>query len=333
MLRWAVMKFLHTVLAAATAVTLGAAVNAAPKPSPTRPKTERPPSAPAVAPADPVEAEYEKILEADDVAQQEVDKWIRDNDAFAAKGGGIPAAELNRRIDARFKPVREAYESFIAKHPRHARVRVAYASFMGDLGDEEGAQAQLEKALEVDTNNPAVYNNLANIYGHIGPVKKAFEFYTRAIDLNPREPVYLHNFATTVYLFRKDAREHYGIDEQQVFDKAMDLYKRALALDPTNFPLASDVAQTYYGIKPPRTDEALGLWTNAFNIARDEIEREGVQIHFARVKLMAGRFDEARNHLALVTNEMYAELKRRVSRSLEERLAEARSEARAGGSP
>lgn len=40
------------------------------------------------------------------------------------------------------------------------------------------------------TNNPAVYNNLANIYGHTGPVKKAFEFYARAIELNSHEPVY-----------------------------------------------------------------------------------------------------------------------------------------------
>jgi len=94
----------------------------------------------------------------------------------------------------------------------------------------------LEKALGLNAKDPAVYNNLANIYGHTGPVKKAFEFYAKAIELNPREPVYYHNFGTTVYLFRTDAKEFYGITEQQVFDKALGLYSNAMKFDPTNFP-------------------------------------------------------------------------------------------------
>jgi tetratricopeptide (TPR) repeat protein len=155
-----------------------------------------------------------------------------------------------------------------------------------------------------------VYNNLANIYGHDGPTKKAFEYYAKAIELNPSESVYYHNFGTTVYLFRKDAREYYGITEQQVFDKALELYAKAIKLDPTNFPLASDIAQTYYGIKPTRTEDALRSWTNALALARDEVEREGVYLHLARIKLHAERFDEARAHLNTVTNEMYMALKK-----------------------
>jgi len=270
-------------------------------------------------PNDPVEKEYQKLLEADDDAQAEVDKWIQDNNDFSAKGAGVEPAELNRRIMARFAPVRKGYEDFIKQHPDHARARVAYGSFLGDLHDEEGAQEQLEKALELNSKDPAAYNNLANIYGHIGPVKKAFEYYAKAIELRPLEPVYYHNFGTTVYLFRKDAMEFYGINEQQVFDRALELYSKALKLDPTNFPLASDVAQTYYGIKPWRTEDALKAWTNTLAIAHDDIEREGVYLHLARVKLHAGRFAEARGHINAVTNSMYAELKARLTRNVNER--------------
>jgi len=270
-------------------------------------------------PNDPVEKEYQKLLEDDDDAQAEVDQWITENNDFSAKGAGVAPVELNRRIMARFAPIRKGYEDFIKQHPDHVRARVAYGSFLGDLHDEDGAQDQLEKALELNSNDPAVYNNLANIYGHIGPVKKAFEFYAKAIELRPLEPVYYHNFGTTVYLFRKDAMEFYKIDEQQVFDKALELYSKALKLDPTNFPLASDVAQTYYGIKPWRTEDALKAWTNTLTIAHDEIEREGVYLHLARVKLLAGRFDEARAHINAVTNSMYAELKARLTRNVAER--------------
>ena len=267
---------------------------------------------------DAVEREFKKLMAADDDAQAEVDEWIRDNEAAAARGAALPAADLRRRIRDRFQPIRAAYEDFLQRHPDHAKAHVAYGSFLGDMNDEDGAQQQFEKALALNSQDPAAYNNLANIYGHTGPVKKAFECYARAIELNPREPVYYHNFGTTVYLFRKDAEEYFRITEQQVFDKALELYSKALKLDPTNFPLASDVAQTYYGIKPLRLEAALAAWTNTLALAHDEIEREGVYLHFARLKLQADRFAEVRAHLNAVTNDMYAVLKKRIAHNLDE---------------
>ena len=274
---------------------------------------------------DPVEKELDAILEQDDAAQAEVDKWIQENTAFGMKGAGVPREELRRRVQNRLAPVDKAYQDFIQQHPANSRARVAYASFLGDTKGEDEAQEQLEKALAIDTNNPAIYNNLANIYGHHGPVKKSFEYYAKALQLSPNEPVYYHNFGTTVFLFRSDAKEYYGIDEQQVFNKAFDLYSNAMRLDPDNFPLASDVAQTYYGVHPFRPEEALQAWTNALNLAHDEVEREGVYIHFARVNIMSHQFEQARALLNNVTNEMYTELKNRVARNLEERKKEAQN--------
>jgi tetratricopeptide (TPR) repeat protein len=273
---------------------------------------------------DPVEKEYKKLMEDDDAAQAEVDEWIKDNQEAATRGAAVPTADLQRRIRERFDPIRKAYEDFIKRHPDHARARVAYGSFLGDLQDEDGAREQWEKALALNSKDPAAYNNLANLYGHTGPVKKAFEYYAKAIELNPEEPLYYHNFGTTVYLFRKDAMEFYGISEQQVYDKALGLYSKALKLDPHNFPLASDVAQTYYGIRPLRTEDALKAWTNTLAIAHDEIEREGVYLHLARIKLAAERFAEARAHVAAVTNDLYDVLKKRLARNLDEQEQKAR---------
>jgi cytochrome c-type biogenesis protein CcmH/NrfG len=177
----------------------------------------------------------------------------------------------------------------------------------------------MKKSLELDPGNPAAWNNLANYYGHFGPVAKAFDCYANAIELTPNESVYYQNYGTTVYMFRKDAMEHFHLAEQQVFDKALDLYAKARRLDPDDFPLATDIAQTYYGIHPLRTNDALQAWTNALQLARDEIEREGIHLHLARVKMMAGRLDEARAHLNAVTNEMYNDLKRRLTNNWESR--------------
>jgi tetratricopeptide (TPR) repeat protein len=273
---------------------------------------------------DPVEAAFERLLELDDDAQAEVDQWIRENNAFAAQGGGIPSAELNIRILRRLGVVRTNYLDFLTTHTNHARAHLAYSSFLTDIGSEKEALDYMEKARDLDPSNPAVWNNLANYHGHYGGVKQSFGYYAKAIELDPTEPVYYHNYGTTVFLFRKDVKEHFGITEQEVFDKALGLYAEAIKLDPTNFPLATDIAQTYYGIKPLRTNEAFAAWDYAMGIARDQIERDGVHIHFARLNREIGNYDEARRHLNIVTNAMYSELKRRVTRSVEEEEAEAK---------
>ena len=249
----------------------------------------------------------------------QVDGWIRENQDFAAKGAGIPDAELNRRIRERFDVCKKAYEDFLKRHPQHARARIAYASLLHDLGDEDAESEQLVKARDIDPTIPAVWNNLGNYYGEHGPMTNAFTCYEKAIQLDPTESVYYQNFGTTVYLFRKDVKEYYHINEQQVFDKALGLYSNAMKFDPTNFPLATDVAESYYGIKPLRTNDAFVAWTNALKLAGDEIEREGVYIHFARINIQINRLALAQHYLDDVTNPMYGDLKHRLQRNLNEK--------------
>ena len=279
---------------------------------------------------DPVDVEYHKLMEADDLAQAEVDDWIKENNAFAAKGAGVDRATLNTRIEKRFAPVRKGYEDFIERHPNHAGALLAYGSFLNDIAEEEKAHDYWERARLADPTNPAAWNNLANWYGHNSPVSKSFAYYEKAIELDPKESVYWHNLALTTYMFRHDATNYYKIDVQKVFDKAMGFYRKALELDPNNFLLATDYAQCYYGFKPPKTgneemdkkaelrfwDEAIEAWKKALEIARDDIERQGVYIHFARIQINAGRLDEARRHLNAVSNEMLTVTKNNLLKKL-----------------
>ncbi len=270
-------------------------------------------------PNDPAEKELDQLMDKDDAAQAEVSKWIQDNNAFAAQGAGESKEELNRRIMARLNVVRKSYEDFLRRYPDFADGYLAYGSFLNDIGEEEAAMRQNEKASQLDPKNPAAWNNLANYYCENGLLTNAFTDYAKAIELNPAEPVYYQNLATVVYLYRKDARAFYGISEEQVFDKSLVLYRKAVQLDPHNFPLAADYAQSYYGIRPLRTNDALVAWTNALQIAHNDVEREGVYIHLARIKMAAGRFAEARAQLAAVTNSMYADLKHSLEHSIAER--------------
>jgi tetratricopeptide (TPR) repeat protein len=268
----------------------------------------------------PVTVELEQLMEEDDATLDEVDKWIRDNNALAAKGSAEANDELNKRIHARLDTIGKRYQDFLKRHPDNADGHLAYGTFLNDTGDEDLAAAEYEISRKLAPTNPAAWNNLANYYGEHGPVTNAFAYYAKAIELNPSEPVYYQNFATTVYLFRKDAREFYGIDETQVFNKSLGLYQQAMRLDPTNFALATDYAESYYGIRPLRTNDALISWTNALKVAANEVEREAVHIHLARIKIAISRYDEAQAHLDAVTNALYNSLKQRLQRNLNKAL-------------
>ena len=323
------------------------------EPAPTggsTPPTPRPPSTSssrtaetgtstnALPPAtDPTEQEFRRILALDDAAHEAaqaiVDQAAANRDPLTAP---LPLT-TRARIDERLKPVREAYEEFLKHHPEYARARMAFASFLNDTGNEGEATEQYEKARVLNPSDPAVWNNLANIFAHSGPVEKAFPYYEEAIRLNPKESLYQHNFGTLILLFRRDAMRYFKCDEPAVFARALELYAHALALDPQNFQLASDVAQTFYGIPPSAgkspdesrleearlVENALKSWTNAFNLASEPSEQEGINLHFARWNIRAGRFDVARTHLSGVTNTSYLPVKQRLERNLAEKQSPA----------
>ncbi len=272
---------------------------------------------------DPVETAWRKLLLDDDAAEKDVLKWSDDAESFSRAGAGDAGVTLNARIRQRLGGIKAEYEDFILQHPNHVNARLAYGSFLNDTHDEEEAVAQWDKARQLEPTNPAAWNNLANYYGHRGPLEKAFEYYAKAIELDGRESVYYHNLAVTVYLFRKDACEFYHLTEQQVFDKSLELYRKAIELDPDNFVLFSDYAESFYGTNPPRWKDGLAAWTQALKIAHDDVEREGVYIHLARINLKLGRYDEARRSLDVVTNAMYATLKKTITRNLNEAIGKA----------
>ena len=288
---------------------------------------------PVTDPNDPVTREFRALMEKDDQAHDEVDGWIKQNMSDLEQGG-IGSATLPMRIEQRLKPVRETYEEFLLRHPTHTGARLAFGSFLNDQGKEDEALQQWEKARELDPKNPAAWNNLADIYSHRGPVTKAFEYLDQAIELNPAESVYYQNLGILVSIFRKDAKEHYALaDDQQVFRRALKLYRKARELNPSDYPLATDVAQLYYQLEPAPTtdttervaaeqklfDDALAAWRYAEKVARDDLEREGVYVHLARLCGTKGRFTEAREYLAQVKHPDYVAMKKRLAKSIDEK--------------
>lgn len=322
-MKWSALSLLCLTLAGPRS---SAATNRIARPAPP------PPPAATNAVSDPVEQEYAGLLAQDDAAHAEVDRWIRENEAFSAKGADFSNVTLNARIEQRLKPIRDAYERFLLVHPRHIRARLAYGSFLSGMGEDDAALAQWQKARDLDDRNPAVWNNLADHYARQGRAPKAFECLDRAIALQPAEALYLRNLAMLVASSREEAQAYYRLaDEQAALRRALELYRQARHLDPHNFTLATDLAQLYYSIEPPApkdpaqaaaaaerfADEALAAWQAARQLARTDLERQGVSIHLARICLAQARWETARQHLAAVVDPNLAPAKQALAEVLE----------------
>lgn len=284
-------------------------------------------SIPVIDTNDPVENEYYKVMVDDDAAEKEVLGWMDNAENFAKAGGGDSSLTLNSKIQQHLDGIKHEYEGFIEIHPRHVNIRLAFGSFLNDNHDDEGAFKQWDAARQLAPTNPAAWNNLGKYYLEHDNITNAFAYYGKALELNPSQSVYYHNLAAAVYLFRNAARTYYHLDEAQAFDKAQALYRQAMKLDPDNFVLSSDYAQSFYGTNPPLWKDGLAAWAEALKLAHDDVEREGVCLQMAHIHLELGEYDQARSNLAAVTNADYAELKAPLTRDLNAALAKLKTNA------
>jgi len=286
--------------------------------------------------SDPVEREYLRILKEDDAALDEIDRWIRDAENQAKRSGGLESLTLKGRIEQRLAPVLDDYKNFLARHPNHLRARLAFGSFLNQIGRPAEALRQWQKAKEIAPNDPVPWNNLGAYYGHWGPIPKAFECFERAIRLAPGEALYYRNLASVVSTYWRDAKDYYKLsDTRAAVRKALAIYDKALRLQPKNFVWAVEAAQNYYFFKPEEEPtpearrkllrETLAAWERARKIAPDDLARQGVAVHIARAYLRFGLPDKAEAELRNVTHPAFA--------ALRARLLKRAAEVRAGRSP
>lgn len=94
------------------------------------------------------------------------------------------------------------------------------------LGNTYHEQKEYDKAIEayqkaiiLNPNDDAAYNNIGNVYSQKGEYDKAIKAYQKSIELNPNDNVVYTNMGIA-----------YGRKEE--YDKAIDVYKKAIELNP-----------------------------------------------------------------------------------------------------
>ena len=233
------------------------------------------------------EKEFAQILQADNTAITQITSWIHNNlDRIQENETERDALAL--RIRDRLSPIRQQYTDFLKRYPDHARARVAYGSFLTHIDHRQGAIDQWKQALKTDPKNAAALNNLAIHLGTVAlqsrqtrGIQEAFRALDKAIQLNPKEPLYRHNYATLLCSFRKPAARHYKIKPQQITQKAIGEYDAAIKLSPKQFEYAADRAEAFLDLTPFPHAEAIHAWQAAFAIAGTPDERDWAHLQTA----------------------------------------------------
>jgi tetratricopeptide (TPR) repeat protein len=253
------------------------------------------------------DTEYRKILADDDALMQQMDQE-----------GGKTSWLTQSMLKARLRRLEGEYKSFLQQYPDHVRGIVAYGGFLRDMQRDDEAISWWKKAIALDPRCAVAYNNLGEVLGHDGHAGDALRLHQKAYELDPSDPLFHFNWATTCIVYRKDARDVYGWKEDEIFRHSLDQFRIARDLAPQDFQYSSAYAESFYMMKNPDWQEAYAGWNYCLGQPLQDGDRQRVYGQLARVCIHLKQVDTARQWI----NKMDSTDNQSMRKVLERRLAE-----------
>jgi len=238
-----------------------------------------------------------------DRAQQALAAWDEEQAiALRQAGDAALADERTRSARDRIAAVEEAYLRVLRRHPKNARALNYYGELLYDRLRRESEGVQFwEKAAAADSRYAAPRNNLGIHYCHAGDYAKGFTNFDRALKLEPDNPDFLYNHAQVLLIHRSHAQRHYRCTLEQVYVRAMEESKKAVAIQPDDFELARDYAQNFFAAEQFGVEAdwrlALEAWARARALAGSSAEEFLAWMYEARAAIRLGDNDHARHAL------------------------------------
>ena len=104
-------------------------------------------------------------------------------------------------------------------------------------GNFISAKKEFEKVIKICPKNATAYNNLGVLFYHQGKKNKAFEYYQKAISLQPENILFLKNFADFHYI------------ENNAVEKAIELYLNAMSINPQDIEVLNAIGLICLNLK------------------------------------------------------------------------------------
>lgn len=242
--------------------------------------------------------------EAITVAAQRLGQIVEREQLFL-KNSSSPNKPLSEQeLTRRAQQILSAYESYLEDNPRDVNGLILYGKFLRRMGQPRHATGLFLEADKIDPRLAVVKQNIANYLVEEGRLADALPFLLKAVELEPKEPVYHHQLGTFLFLFKEDLLS-LGIASVQTNDRSMHgAFRSASKLAPDNFEYKLRYAQSFFDISDPDWDKVLGVWQDLRNQARDHpvSEREYLALGEARALTRLGRGKEAVTILKTITS-------------------------------
>lgn len=182
-----------------------------------------------------------------------------------------------------------------------------------NTGEFEQAWQWMEKSLDIQPNQPHVWNNLGNVLKELGLIENAVSAYERAVTLLPQ---YLEAWINLGLTLNQGGR----------YEEALEAFERALALAPENSKALSAKGQSLQALSrheeaetaysdavqsDPASITALNNFGNSLRYRGKDIEAEEIfekatrmmpdaghlRVALAGAQISLGKFEEASAHL------------------------------------
>lgn len=146
----------------------------------------------------------------------------------------------------------QIFNAVLADYPNDAPVLVDAGLSNLLLNRLDDAQSQLERAVEIQPNNPMAHKHLADVYDRKGDINRAEEQYQKTMQLVPMgsAPAREAQFKLTLIAGLR------ALSNEQMTDAAR-LFADALTMDPGNPQVRLNLATAYRGIGKQKEAEEL----------------------------------------------------------------------------
>ena len=212
-------------------------------------------------------------------------------DEEAAK---IKTADAEHRLQS----IRQAYLLMLEAYPRNAVVMNAYGELMFHrFHDASAGVMYWKKAASSGEDEPLSRANLASYFGHSGNYELMMNYLDEALEIDDKNPDVLF-YAVQIYLVHyPQVGQIKEWDKQKVFNKAMEMSRKAAEAVPSDHQLQEDYAVNFYAGENMNVKvdwkEASEAWLQTQKVAFTADDKFFAWLNHARVNTMIGNWDVA----------------------------------------
>jgi len=208
------------------------------------------------------------------------------------------AEKLMADAQAKIDLLKEAYTLALQKYGDNAKLHNYYGELLYDAyGDEAGGLKAWHQAISFDSKLSNPYNNLGIHYFHVGSYEMGLENLDKAIELEKDNPDYHYNLAQMYGVYFPQIQEIRDWKPRKLYKDMMEHSKLAAKLAPSDYELLKDYAMNFFLAEKfdEKADwkDASAAWQTARAYAPNDGEKLATLLNEARLLLSAGKNAEA----------------------------------------